>query len=295
MQVTILIGPTASGKSALAVARGRTENATIINADAMQCYDTLPILTAQPRGDERGDEQGGLPHRLYGFLDATQTTTAADWTARAATEIRAAFATGRAPWLVGGTGLYLKALMQGLSPMPDIPDDIRARVRATPRAALYAELQARDPVMSARLEPGDTQRIMRAMEVLETTGESLSAWQNQPPRKPDGDWAYRVIALNPPKDILERNIRARLDAMVDAGVMEEVRALAQKIDDGAVPENAPVTVAHGFKYLRKALKGDMTLEDAIERTAIETRQYTKRQRTWLRHQITPDEVIGENQ
>lgn len=254
----------------------------------MQCYDALPILTAQPPLSE----QSGIPHKLYSVLKATDITTAAGWVDMAAEHIKAAFAQGKTPYLVGGTGLYIKALMDGLSPIPDVPADIRKQVRARTREDLYADLLARDPVMAAKLKSGDTQRIMRAMEVLEATGESLSVWQNIPPQKPHGEWQYHVTQVNPPKEILERNIRARLKSMMNAGVMDEVRALSDKIDVGSVPADVPVIVAHGFRKLRAAIKGEKSLDDAIEETAIETRQYTKRQRTWLRHQIRADEVIG---
>ncbi len=291
MQVKIIIGPTASGKSALAVARGKTDNAVIINADAMQCYDALPILTAQPSAADRN----GLPHRLYGVLPSTESLTAATWVDRAVDEIRAAFAAGRTPYVVGGTGMYIKALMAGLAPMPDIPANIRANVRAREKteglAAVYADLQARDPATAARLKPGDTQRILRAMEVLETTGEGITAWQSHTPAKPGDGWSYHVTALNPDKETLERNIRTRLHGMMQMGVMDEVRALSDKIDEGHVPADALVVVAHGFRSLRAVLKGEKSLEDALEDTVIETRQYTKRQRTWLRHQISADETL----
>jgi tRNA dimethylallyltransferase len=290
--ITIIIGPTASGKSALALERAKNENAAIINADAMQCYDALPILTAQPAPDERA----GIPHRLYGVLPATERLTAAGWVDLAAKEIQAAFDAGKKPYLVGGTGLYLKALIEGLSPMPDIPDEVRTALRAREKAqglaALYADLKKNDPLMAARLKPGDTQRILRAMEVLEATGESLAAWQEAPPRKPHDGWQFHVVQLNPPREILEAKIRARLSAMLKNNVMDEVKTLSDRIDSGAVPEDAPIIVAHGFRHLRAALKGQKKLEDAIEATAIETRQYTKRQRTWLRHQIRADETIA---
>jgi tRNA dimethylallyltransferase len=287
VKVTVIIGPTASGKSALAVARGAGDNAIIINADAMQCYGALPILTAQPAPDE----QKNIPHRLYGTLAAQESLTAARWVDMAAREIEAAFAQGKNPYIVGGSGLYIKALMEGLSPMPDIPADIRDAVRARTREALYAELQERDPVMAARLKPGDTQRIMRAMEVLDATGESLSVWQNLPAQKPHPHWSYHVVTLNPPKEVLERNIRARLDGMMKAGVMDEVKALSDDIDSGAVADDALIVMAHGFRALRAALKGQKSMADALEDTVIETRQYTKRQRTWLRHQITAHEAL----
>jgi len=282
------MGPTASGKSALAVARGAHDNAHIINADAMQCYDALPILTAQPPLHE----QAGLSHALYGVLKPDKSVTAASWVDMAASEIRTAFDAGKTPYIVGGTGLYLKALMEGLSPMPDIPADIRDAVRARTREDIYADLQSRDPVMAQRLKAGDTQRLMRAMEVLEATGESLSVWQNMPPKKLHGEWTYHVVAINPDKEILERNIRTRLGNMMKAGVMDEVKTLSDKIDTGVVAPDALIVMAHGFRNLRKTLNGDMSMDDAMEATVIETRQYTKRQRTWLRHQIKADEMIA---
>lgn len=288
MTVTVIIGPTASGKSALAVERAKDDNGVIINADAMQCYDALPMLTAQPGNQEKQN----VPHRLYGVLDANDRMSAADWVQMAAQEIRNAYEAGQKPYLVGGSGMYVKALMDGLSPMPDIPADIRADVRARDVADLYKILQDGDPMIAARLKPGDTQRIMRAAEVLLATGTPLSQWQAAPLQKPPHDWRYHVVQLRPQSDVREMKIRARLKAMLDAGVMEEVKALSDRIDQNDVPEDAPIIIAHGFRHLRAALKGQKTLEHAMEDTAVETRQYTKRQMTWIRNQIRADEIIG---
>lgn len=286
--ITVIIGPTASGKSALAVDRASgDENALIINADAMQCYDALPVLTAQPTPSERKN----IPHALYSVLDARERMSVADWVAMAVREIETALAANRKPYLVGGTGMYVKALMEGLSPMPDIPEDIRAQVRGSDLPGLYALLQENDPVSAARLKPGDTQRVMRAAEVFLATGTPLSEWQAIPPVKPHDGWDFHVIQLRPEKDVLEKKIRARLDAMLANGVLDEVKALADRIDEGQVPKDAPIIVAHGFRSLRDVVKGKRKLEDVREDIVIETRQYTKRQRTWLRHQIRADEVI----
>lgn len=259
----------------------------------MQCYDALPILTAQPHMDDRHD----IPHLLYGFLNASETLSAAGWVQHAATEITRALNATQTPTIVGGTGFYIKALMDGLSPIPDIDADIRttlmARLDAEGLPALYAQLQAVDPVIAARLKPGDTQRIIRALEVYEGTGTPLSDWQDAPLQKPSSDWRFHVTHLNPPKEKLERNIRARLQTMLKNNVLDEVRALSDRIDTGEVADNAAITIAHGFRYLRAHVKDEMSLDDALERTAIETRQYTKRQRTWLRHQIPADEIIDQ--
>ncbi|NBX66347.1 MAG: tRNA (adenosine(37)-N6)-dimethylallyltransferase MiaA [Proteobacteria bacterium] len=291
MIIKVIIGPTASGKSALAVERAKSDNGTIINADAMQCYDALPILTAQPTQKETA----GIPHVLYSVLASTERMSAADWVVMSTREIQSAFKLGRTPYLVGGTGMYIKALMDGLSPMPDISPEIRANVRSRIDTeglpSVYADLQKRDPTMAAKLKAGDTQRILRAMEVLEATGKSLAEWQAIPLQKPPADWRFHVTVINPPKEILETKIRKRLEAMLNNGVMDEVASLSKQIEDGSVPEDAPITVAHGFKYLRRVLKNELLLPDAVEATAIETRQYTKRQRTWLRNQIAPDEVL----
>lgn len=289
--INVIIGPTASGKSALAVARAECDGGIIINADAMQCYDALPILTAQPDASDHAR----APHRLYGTLDAAARMTAADWVHMAKQEIENALTQGRTPYLVGGTGLYIKALMEGLSPIPDIPEAVRASVRARIETegleSVYADLAARDPVMAERLKAGDTQRILRAMEVLESTGKSLAYWQSIPLEGPPADWRFHVVQLRPAREQLEAKIRARLQVMLASGVMDEVSALSGRIDAGEVPADAFVTVAHGFRHFRAVMKGTMSAADAFEATAIETRQYTKRQRTWLRHQIRADEVV----
>jgi tRNA dimethylallyltransferase len=290
--VHVIIGPTASGKSALAVEYAAKNNGVIINADAMQCYKALPILTAQPSADERA----AAPHVLYGFLNSTQAISAADWAKLAADEITKAFQNNQTPYIVGGTGLYIKALMDGLSPIPDIPAPIRQSVRARLQSEglemIYADLKNRDPVMASRLKAGDSQRILRAMEVLEATGKSLSEWQALPLVKPyTQDWQFHVTQLRPTPAALDARIRTRLHAMLKMGAMDEVTQLSAAIDAGHVPENAPVTIALGFQHFRKVLKGQMQETDAFEATAIESRQYTKRQRTWLRHQIKADVII----
>ena len=291
MIIKVIIGPTASGKSALAVVRALADNGTIINADAMQCYDALPILTAQPTAAEKQN----IPHMLYSVLSPQNSLTAADWVKLATDAIDKAHAANRTPYIVGGTGLYIKALMDGLSPIPDIPPNIRANVRSRIDTdglpAVYADLQSRDPAMAAKLKAGDTQRILRAMEVLEATGISLAEWQSIPTQKPPVHWQFHVTAINPPREVLEEKIRIRLKAMLAAGALDEVKSLSDKIDAGEVPDDALVTVAHGFKNFRRVLKNEMSLDDALEATAIEGRQYTKRQRTWIRHQIKADETI----
>lgn len=290
--IPVIIGPTASGKTALAVERALAlGNACIINADAMQCYSALPILSAQPTAAE----QQNIPHHLFGFLDATQNLNALDWAKLALSHITHALNNNQTPMLVGGTGFYIKALTHGISPIPDIAPHIRATLMAELNdiglAPLYARLQSQDPAIAKRLKPNDTQRIVRALEVFAGTNTPLSHWQTLPPVRLHDDLEFHITALNPPKEILAKKITARLHVMLNSGLMDEVARLSQRIDNGEVPENANVTIAHGFKYFRAVLKNEMSLNDALEQTALETRQYTKRQRTWLRGQITPDEII----
>lgn len=289
--ITLILGPTASGKSALAVLRAAQAGGVIINADVMQCYNTLPILTAQPDADDLAR----VPHQFYSVLNATEPLTAATWATHARALISDALQAGSPPFIVGGTGFYIKALMEGLSPMPNIAPSVRtglmARLEAEGLAALYADLEKVDPASAARLKAGDTQRIVRALEVFEGTGQPLSYYQSLPLHTPPADWQFHVVALNPSPADLARAIAKRLNKMIEKGALDEVAALGHAITQGHVAHDAQIIKAHGFRPLWAALRGEMSLEAALERTATETRQYTKRQRTWLRHQITAHEVL----
>ena len=288
--VVLVAGPTASGKSALALDLARTLGGTVINADSMQVYRELRILTARPTPEE----EALVPHRLYGVLPAAEACSAARWRAMALGEIGAAHAAGRLPILAGGTGLYLRALTHGLSPIPDISPGVREATRRRfaelGNEAFHAELAARDPAMGARLHPGDTQRLIRAAEVLAATGRSLAEWQ----REPAGEAAARglslfTIVLLPPRAPLRERIAARFAAMLEAGALEEVRALAAL----GLPRDLPAMKAHGVPELMRHLAGELTLEEATRRAVAVTRQYAKRQFTWLRHQMTKDYVLEQ--
>jgi len=289
--VTVLIGPTASGKSALSLARAQKDGGVVINADVMQLYASLPILTAQPTAAERA----AVPHALYGVLQARDATSAVGWCAMARDAIAKAHEEGRPAYLTGGTGLYIKVLMEGFSPMPDCDPSFRRQLYAELEQdglpALYAELGRVDPELAARLKPNDTQRIMRGVEVFRATGRPLSQWQALPPVPPEDAWDYHVIQIHPRREPHREKIAARLNAMMDQGVLAEVAAFDALIDAGAVPPDAQVVKAHGFRLLRDALKNRLPLEEAVTRTIDETRQYAKRQMTWLRHQIRADEII----
>lgn len=284
-RIAIVAGPTASGKSARALERAQAENGVVINADAMQLYDALPVLTAKPTADE----QAQAPHCLYGAMHPAEKCTAARWRDLALAEIGAALAAGQTPIICGGTGFYILALTEGLSPIPDVPEEIHragiALQRETGNPGFHALLAERDPVMAARLNPGDTQRLIRAWEVLEATGESLAHWQSLPKEGPPTHLSFEFEILTPDRTVLYERIDRRFDAMIEAGVLDEVDDLDARIRSGEVPEDAPIVVAHGFRPLRSYLHGERTLEDAVAQSKQETRNYAKRQFTWWRKQF----------
>ncbi len=281
--VVVLAGPTATGKSALALDLADALGGTIINADSMQVYADLRILTARP--SEAATDRA--PHRLYGIIPAAEACSAARWRTLAATEIRRARSAGRRPILVGGTGLYLKALMEGLSPVPAVPRHVRAEATAR-HAALggerfHRELAREDPEMAARLDPGDTQRLIRAWEVLRATGRSLADWQRQSRDGTPPDFRFEVFVLDPPRDSLYQACNIRFLQMIDDGALEEVRQFARQSLDPSLPAMR----ALGVRELMAHLDGRYTLSDAVIRAQTATRQYAKRQVTWFRHQRPP--------
>lgn len=283
--VYIIAGPTASGKSARALDLARQHNGVVINADSLQIYKDLPILAAIPDADEMGD----IPHRLYAFLEAEETYSAQIWREVAEAEIHRAFADGQQPIICGGTGFYITTLTKGLSPMPDVPDDIRARFtqqaeeEGTP--SLHAYMQTRDPDTAARLHPNDTQRLIRACEIFVATGKPLSYWQAQPRIGAIEGVDFEIEIIMPPKDDLYARCNRRFEIMVtDMGALDEVAALDARIVSGDVAPDAAVTRTLGFKELQRHLRGEISLADAIELAQIETRHYAKRQRTFFGNQ-----------
>jgi len=292
--IHVVIGPTASGKSTYALDKAQTLNGVVINCDAMQSYDALHVLTAQPDADE----QSQAPHKLYGHLHPATHYSAADWRFDAIREIETAWDNNQTPILCGGTGFYLKALMEGLSPVPEVPDAVRADAIALLDdmgiEKFHTMLKDRDPKTAARLDPMNSQRNMRAWEVFAHTGKPLAEWQDEPLEGAPEGWKFHVTALFPNREKLIEKIHARLDIMMDLGILDEVRALDALIKSGKVPEDALVVKAHGFRPFRHYLNDEWTLDQAIEKTQTETRQYAKRQMTWLRNQIEIDEVIEIN-
>lgn len=281
--VVVVAGPTASGKSAAALALAEMFRGTVINADSMQVYRELPVLTAQPTPDE----QARAPHRLYGVLPAEERCTAGRWRAMALAAITEADAAGRLPIVVGGTGLYLKALMEGLAPIPPVPPEIRAEVAARSKAlgavAFHAELARLDPVMAARLKPGDTQRVRRAYEVVVATGRSIAAFQGA---TAPGPHVFVKLLLMPLREALNAACDARCRQMLAAGALDEVRALlAQGLDP-----DLPAMKAVGVRELARHLRGEIDLSAALTLFQQATRQYAKRQYTWFRHQFEANRI-----
>ena len=281
--IILIAGPTASGKSALALTLAEQRGGTIINADSMQVYRDLRIITARPSPDE----ERRAPHRLYGHVDAAENYSVGRWCTETAAELATAKADNRTAIIVGGTGLYFNALTRGLAAVPPIPkeirDTVRARLATDGVAALHAELQSRDPAAAARLMPGDRARVTRALEVVLATGRSLLAWHEAGnPARLDPSRAAKIF-LMPDRDELLRRIDARFDAMIAAGAIAEVRALAAR----RLNPDLPATKAHGVPWLIRHLNGEITLAEAVEGAKRDTRQYTKRQATWFRNQL-PD-------
>jgi tRNA dimethylallyltransferase len=277
----LIAGPTASGKSALALALARRFGGILVNADSMQVYRDLRIITARPSFAEEAD----VPHRLYGHVDAAVNYSVAAYLADARAVLAEAAKAGVRPIFVGGTGLYFKALTHGLSFIPPIPADIRtavrARVQAEGPAALHVELARRDPGTAARLNPADRVRVARALEVVEATGRSISEWHDLRDSPLIDPTRAAKIFLAPDRAALYARIDARFAQMLAAGALDEVRALAARRLDPLLP----AMKAHGVPWLIRYLEGEMTLADAAEKAKLDTRHYAKRQFTWFRHQL----------
>ena len=277
----LIAGPTASGKSPLALELAQNCGGMVINTDSMQVYRDLRVLTARPTEAE----EAKVAHRLYGHVDAAVNFSVGAWIADAAKALKEAREGRHVPIFVGGTGLYFKALTRGLSAIPPIPPEIREGVRARLARdgveALHAELARHDPVSADRLKPRDRTRIARALEVQQATGRSLADWHRDrlPPLLPPG--SFDAVFLAPERDALYARIDARFDAMLKAGALAEVERLAQRKLDPLLP----AMKAHGVPWLIRHLEGEMSLDDAAEQGKRDTRHYAKRQFTWFRHQL----------
>jgi tRNA dimethylallyltransferase len=282
-KAVLIAGPTASGKSALALALAEKLGGTVINADSMQVYSHLRIITARPSPEE----EARAPHRLYGTVDEAENYSVGRWVADVGEVLAAIAAEGRIPIVVGGTGLYFKALTSGLAAVPPIPAEVRAQVRARVDtegvSALYAELIARDPETAHRLMPLDRVRICRALEVILATGRSLSQWHQEGGMAPllDPERAAKIFLTCERTELVAR-IDKRFAAMLEAGALDEVRALAARHLDPLLP----AMKAHGVPWLIRHLNGEISLDEAAEGGRMDTRRYAKRQVTWFRGQMT---------
>lgn len=279
--MALIAGPTASGKSALAIVLARRTGGTVINADSAQVYAELRVLSARPSVEEEAQAQ----HRLFGHVAGTADYSAVHWAEEAKAEIAAAHDRGSLPILAGGTGMYIRTLLDGIAPVPEIDPAIRAEVRALPVAETHALLRTADPEAANRLNPADTTRVARALEVIRSTGRTLAAWQ-----------AHRVggigdtidlvpLILLPDRAWLRERCDRRLCAMFDEGAIEEVENLLQRSD---IPANASVRRAIGVAEITAFLSGSFNRAEALERAQAATRQYAKQQYTWLRNQPPAD-------
>ncbi|MCC2976415.1 tRNA (adenosine(37)-N6)-dimethylallyltransferase MiaA [Sphingomonas sp. PL-96] len=279
-KVALIAGPTASGKSALAIAVAERHQGTVINADSAQVYRDLRVLSARPSAEEEAQ----VPHRLFGHVDGGADYSAARWAAEARATIDATLAEGRLPVLVGGTGLYLRTLLDGIAPVPEIDAKIRTAVRALPVAEAHADLARLDPPAAERLRASDTTRVARALEVVRSTGRPLSDWQ----AAREGGIADRIelvpVVLLPDRAWLFERCDRRLAAMFASGGIEEVAALLTRSD---LSPDAPVCRAIGVPQIAAYLAGEITREEALAAARLATRQYAKRQYTWFRNQPPP--------
>ena len=278
--VALIAGPTASGKSELALRLAEATSGVIVNADSAQIYRDLPILSAAPSADDLKRAE----HRLYGIRDGNDPCSAADWAALAKAEIAGLHKDNHLPILVGGTGLYLRTLLDGIAPVPPIDPEIRAEVRAAGVSENLAALMPLDPIAATSLNPGDTTRIARTLEVVWSTGRTLTQWQERLEGGIGEEIALRPLLLLPPRPWLNERCDRRFEAMVEMGAIEEVRTLL----DRNLDPRLPVMRAIGVPELGAFIQGHVTKEKAIEAGQQATRRYAKRQYTWFAHQPSAD-------
>jgi tRNA dimethylallyltransferase len=278
--LALIAGPTASGKSALAMAFAERSGGVIVNADSAQVYRDLRVVTARPTPEE----EARIPHRLFGTRDGALPCSAADWAADARAAIEEAHAAGRLPILVGGTGLYIRTLLQGIAPVPQIEPEVRTAVRALPVAEAYAALQAEDSRAAARLRPNDIARVARALEVVRSTGRPLTEWQKARAGGIATEVDLRPLLLLPPRDWLYGRCNERFEKMFSDQGIAEVSSLLERNLDPALP----VMRAIGVREIAAFVRGEMDRDEALAAGRQATRRYAKRQYTWFAHQTPPD-------
>jgi tRNA dimethylallyltransferase len=276
-KLALIAGPTASGKSALAMELASAQDGVVINADSAQVYADLRILSARPSAAD----EARVPHRLFGYIDGAESCSAARWAADARQAIAHVHESGKLPILVGGTGLYIRTLLHGIAPIPHIDPAIRAEVRALPVAAAHAELAVADPHAAARLAPADTTRVARALEVVRSTGRRLADWHARLEGGIANTVDLRPLILLPDRDWLLARCDQRAEQMLQGGAVAEVEALLARAD---IAPNLSVRRAIGVQEIADWLTGRATREQALEAIRLATRQYAKRQFTWFRNQ-----------
>ncbi len=285
--VALIAGPTASGKTALALALAQRQVSTIINADSAQVYSALPILSAQPSDAEKAS----APHKLFGYLDGAEACSAARWANDAKLAVTDAHQSGRLPILVGGTGLYLRTLLDGIAPIPEIAADIRAEVRALTTELAAAALAGEDAGLFGLLAPTDDSRIKRGLEVIRSTGRSILHWRSEKLGGIADQITLHPVLVLPPRDWLHNRCNQRFETMMASGAITEVQALLER----NLPRDAPVMRAIGVPEISAMLNGEIPESKAVELAQAATRQYAKRQYTWFKNQSSPDWPRWENE
>ncbi len=287
--VLIIAGPTASGKSALAVAVARAFDGVVLNCDSMQIYKDIPIIAATPSMAEKQQAE----HRLFELYDVTKRGNVVEWLDLCVAEIRKLWAEKRLPVVVGGTGMYIDALINGVTPIPEVDAAVRAnlqqRLQTEGLLNLYIELQQKDIDIAQKININDKTRIVRALEIINTTGKKVSEWYKMPLIKKLPEADFTVVKIVPPIEVIEQRCRERLDKMVELGALEEIAKLLKRNIDTTLP----AMKALGVPELSLAVKGEMLLNEALELAKLHTRQYAKRQRTWLRNKLPADIKLTE--
>lgn len=283
-EIIVIAGPTASGKSALALNIAEELNGVVINADSMQVYKDIPILAATPTAEDTVR----APHKLYGIYDAAYQGNVVEWLGLCKKEIDTARKEGKTPIVVGGTGLYIESLTKGVTPIPETPAEIRQKVgeilKEDGLEKLYADLQKIDPATAERLSENDTTRIRRAIEIYLHTGKTLSYWHTLPLKTVYAPEEFLLTYINVPRKILDERSRIRFDAMLEQGALEEATALVNR----NLPDSLPAMRALGVQELKAYITGKCSLSEAVENAKLHTRQYAKRQCTWFNNRYKPD-------
>lgn len=277
-QVLIIAGPTASGKSQLAIDVAQQLNGIIINCDAMQIYKDIPIIAATPNAQEKQKAE----HCLFELYDCSKRGNVVKWLDLCVTEIKRCWQTKRLPIVVGGTGMYIDALINGVTPIPEVPQEIRKQIAQKSLTERYAFLLQHDSLMAQKLHPNDSTRITRAVEIITFTGQTLTAWYQKPLIKKLPEAAFTVVKIVPPLDIITERCKQRLDIMVyQQNALDEIQKLAAM----NLPPDLPAMKALGVPELMQYINGQITLQEAVDLAKLHTRQYAKRQRTWLKNKL----------